>query len=50
MTHDGIERYDLRPRPPSRETITIGDRRKLKAECVGNMDVILTGTRMRGLH
>ena len=40
VTHDGTGLYDLRPPPPGRETITIGDRRKLRVECVGNMHVI----------
>ena len=31
------------PPPPGRETITIGDRRRIKVEYVGNMDVILHG-------
>ena len=35
--------YNARPPPPGRETITIGDRRRIKVEYVGNMDVILHG-------
>ena len=35
--------YNARPPPPGRETITIGDRRRIKVEYVGNMDVILNG-------
>ena len=31
------------PPPPGRETITIGDRRRIKIEYVGNMDVIFHG-------
>ena len=42
MTHGGTRLYNLRPSTPGRETITIEDRRKLKVECVGNMDVIST--------
>ena len=38
-THDGKILYNLRPPPPGRETITIGDRRKLKVDCVGNVNV-----------
>ena len=33
--------YNVRPPPPGHKTITIGDRRRLKVECIGNMDVIL---------
>ena len=43
MTHDRDRLYYLRPPPPGHEIITIGGRRKLKVECVGNMDVILHG-------
>ena len=32
-----------RPPPPGRETITIGDRRRIKVEYIGNMDVIFHG-------
>ena len=32
MTHDGTRMYNARPPPPGRETITIGDRRRIKAE------------------
>ena len=41
MTHDGTRLYDLRP--PGREPITIKDRRDIKVEHVGNMDVIFHG-------
>ena len=43
MTHDRTRMYNARPPPPGRETITIGDRRRIKVEYVGNMDVILHG-------
>ena len=43
MTHDGTRMYNARPPPPGRETITIGDRRRIKVEYVGNMDVIFHG-------
>ena len=43
MTHDGTRMYDARPPPPGRETITIGDRQRIKVEYVGNMDVIFHG-------
>ena len=43
MTHDGTRIYNARPPPPGRETITIGDRRRIKVEYVGNMDVIFHG-------
>ena len=43
MTHDRTRLHDLRPPPPGRETVTIGDRRKLKIECVGNIYVIFHG-------
>ena len=32
--------YNARSPPPGRETITIGDRRRIKVEYIGNMDVI----------
>ena len=43
MTHDRTRIYNVRPPPPGRETITIGDRRKIKVEHIGNMDVIFHG-------
>ena len=43
MTHDGTRVYNARSLPPGRETITIGDRRRIKVEYVGNMDVIFHG-------
>ena len=43
MTHDRTRMYNARPPPPGRETITIGDRRRIKVEYVGNMDVIFHG-------
>ena len=43
MTHDGTRMYNARPPPPGRETITIGDRRRIEVEYVGNMDVIFNG-------
>ena len=44
MTHDITRMYNVRPPPPGRETITIGDRRRIKVEHIGNMDVISHGT------
>ena len=35
--------YNTRPPPPGRETITIGGRRRVKVEYIGNMDVIFHG-------
>lgn len=32
--------YDIRPSPPCREANTIGDRRSLRVEYVGSMDVV----------
>ena len=43
MTHDRTRMYNVRPPPPGRETITIGDRRRIKVEYIGNMDVIFHG-------
>ena len=43
MTHDRTRIYNVRPPPPGRETITIGDRRRIKVEYIGNMDVIFHG-------
>ena len=43
MTHDGTRMYNVRPPPPGRDTITIGDRRRISVEYVGNMDVIFHG-------
>ena len=40
MTHGGTRMYNARPPPPGRETITVGNRRRIKVEYVGNMDVI----------
>ena len=35
--------YIARPPPPGRETITIGDRRRINVEYIANMDVIFHG-------
>ena len=43
MTHDRTRMYNVRPPPPGRETITIGDRRRISVEYIGNMDVIFYG-------
>ena len=43
MTHDRTRIYNVRPPPPGHETITIGDRRRVKVEHIGNMDVIFHG-------
>ena len=43
MTHDRTRMYNARPPPPGRETITIGDRRRIKVQYIGNMDVIFHG-------
>ena len=50
MTHDGTRMHNARPPPPGRETIMIGDRRRIKLEYVGNMDVIFHGKRIRESH
>ena len=46
MTHDRTRMYNARPPPPGRETITIGDRRRIKVEYIGTMDVIFHGKRI----
>ena len=43
MTHDRTRMYNVRPPPPGRETITIGDRRRIRVEYIGNMYVISHG-------
>ena len=43
MTHDETRMYNARTPPPGRETITIGDRRRIKIEYIGTMDVIFHG-------
>ena len=43
ITHVGTRMYNARPPPPGRETITIGDRPRIKVEYIGNMDVIFHG-------
>ena len=43
MTHGRTRMYNARPPPPGRETITIGDRRRIRVEYIGNMDVIFHG-------
>ena len=35
--------YNARPPPPGRETIMIGDRRRIKVEYIGNMDALFHG-------
>ena len=40
MTPDRTRMYNARPPPPGRKTITIGDRRRIKIEYIGNMDDI----------
>ena len=47
MTHGRTRMYNVRPPPPGRETITIGDRRRISVEYIGNMDVIFHGTMER---
>ena len=42
-THDRTRMYNVRPPPPGRETIAIGDRRRISVEYIGNMDVIFHG-------
>ena len=39
-THDRTRIYNVRPPPPGSETITIGDRRRIKVEYIGNVDMI----------
>ena len=41
--HDRARIYNVRPLPPGRETIMIGDRRRIRVEYIGNMDVIFRG-------
>ena len=43
MTHDRTRMYNVRFPPPGREAISIGDRRRIKVEYIGNMDVIFDG-------
>ena len=43
MTHHRTRIYNVRPPPPGRKTITIGDRRGIKVEHIRNMDVIFHG-------
>ena len=45
MTHDSTRVYNARPPPPGRETITIGDHRRIKVEYIGKMDVVFHGKR-----
>ena len=40
MTYDRTRIYNAMLSPPDRETITIGDHRKIKVEYIGYMDVI----------
>ncbi|CAM9869529.1 unnamed protein product, partial [Ascophyllum nodosum] len=43
MTHDRTRMYNVSPPPPGRETVTIGDRRRISVEYIGNIDVIFHG-------
>lgn len=43
MTHKKSNMCDIRPPPPSREDITIGDKCSLKVEFVGNIDIEVHG-------
>lgn len=43
MTHNNTNMYDIRPPTPGREVITIGDRRRLKGEYIGSLDVAFHG-------
>ena len=45
MTHDRTRMYNARPPPPGRKTITIGVRRRIKVEYIGNMYVLFYGKR-----
>ena len=49
MTHDRTRMYNARPPPPGCETITIGDRPRIKVEYIGNMDVIFHGKSDQGI-
>ena len=42
-THDRTRIYNVSPPPAGRETITIRDRRRIKVEDIGNMNVIFHG-------
>ena len=51
MTHDRTRMYNARPPPPGRETITIGDRRRIKVEYIGNIRMSFsTGRVIRESH
>ena len=43
MMRDRTRIYNVRPPPTGRETITVGDRSRIKIEYIGNMDVIFHG-------
>ena len=43
MTPGRTRMYNARPPPPGRETITIGDRRRINVKYIGNMDAIFHG-------
>jgi len=43
MKHNKSKMYDIRPPPPGREAIMIGDNSRLKVECVGSIDVEFHG-------
>lgn len=43
MTHNKSNLYNIRPPPPGREAITVGDRRRIKVEYIGNVDIEFHG-------
>ena len=43
MTHNKSDMYDIIRPTPRREAITIGGKRRLKVECVGNVDIDFHG-------
>ena len=43
MTYDRTRIYNVRPPPPGRETITIGDCPRIRVEYIEDMDVIFHG-------
>jgi len=43
MTHDCSKMYDIRPPPPGREAIVIGDGRRLRVECIGKIEMMFHG-------
>lgn len=43
MKHKNTSMSDISPPPPSRKAITFGDKRRLRVEYIGSIDIVFHG-------